>query len=190
MELQILSHNTVNLKEFVSFWSQFYNYAYEELYTTRIDKKQFSGEDLIELFKWKNGGNLSAKKQNVLELIIKKLDIINVQKADFCKDTFLAEFKFMKGIIWKIYLLHIIAPREYPIFDQHVCRAFYYIDRDQKEEVPFNNSEKEKLYFDEYVPFFSKLLKDGISRKKLDEALWAFGKFLKTPIGKQYLTNK
>jgi len=30
--------------------------------------------------------------------------------------------------------------------------------------------------------FFNKLV-IGISRKKLDEALWAFGKFLKTPYG-------
>jgi len=30
--------------------------------------------------------------------------------------------------IWQIFLLHIIDPTNYPIFDQHVYRAHYYLE--------------------------------------------------------------
>jgi len=44
-----------------------------------------------------------------------------------------------------------------------------------------------KFYFEDYVEFFNELANKNkdVSRKKLDEALWAFGKFLKTPYGKR-----
>ena len=180
-----LSYHSVSPKEFITFWSSFYNYPLEELYINRISKNQFSSNDLTKLFEWKNGSRLSAKKQKTFQKIINKLDVINDLKKEFSLNIFQDKFKFIKGIIWKIYLLHLIAPSEYPIFDQHVCRALYFITKNQKKEIPSQNRVKEKLYFDEYVTFFNKLSEGGVSRKKLDEALWAFGKFLKTSYGKK-----
>ncbi len=182
MKLPLLSYQTTGSNKFVSFWSRFYVYPIEELYTSRIDKKQLFQDDLIQLFVWKNGSRLSQKKRKALQEIINKLGVINKLKLEFCLKTFLKEFRFIKGAIWKIYLLHIIAPDKYPIFDQHVCRAFYFISKNQRKEIPSKNLDKEKFYFDEYVDFFNKLSKE-VSKKKLDEALWAFGKFLKTPYG-------
>lgn len=119
----------------------------------------------------------------MVQEIVNKLRVINGLKSEFCLDAFQNEFHFINGVIWKIYLLHIIAPSKYPIFDQHVCRAFYFISKNQKKEIPERNKDKEMIYFDEYIDFFNRLSKE-ISRKKLDEALWAFGKFLKTSYGK------
>lgn len=184
MKLPTLNYSSANLKDFVLFWSSFYNYPIEDLYASRIDKKQYSKDDLSQLFVWKNGSKLSQKKHKALQEIINKLEDINKLKTDFCLDTFKKEFKFVKGLIWKAYLLHLIAPDTYPIFDQHVCRAFYLVYKNQKKEIPLKNSDKEKVYFDEYVTFFNRLAKES-DRKKLDEALWAFGKFLKSSYGKK-----
>ncbi len=171
----------VDIKEFISFWSDFYSYSMEGLYTDRLRKEQLSTSDITKLFEWKNGSRLSGKKEEALKPIIGKLDIINRLKKDFVLDIFLEEFKFIKGKIWKIYLLHILSSGQYPIFDQHAYRAFCFISKNQRAEIP--SSGKEEVYFDEYVPFFSGLVKQGIPKRKLDKALWAFGKFLKSSYG-------
>jgi hypothetical protein len=182
MKTTIFTNSSVSPKEFVDFWSSFYSYSLEEYYTPIISKKRFSKDDLLKLFEWKNGGKLAQKKKKALESIVAKIDQINTLKLKFCIDTFLKEFSFVKGSIWKMFLLHIIQPEKFPIFDQHVYRAYLFIDKDQRGEIP-DNKRKQDVYFLEYVPFFNKLSGNGNSRKKLDEALWAFGKFLKTPYG-------
>jgi len=185
MNLSKLSYSPVDLKEFISVWSSFYNYSREELYVSRINKKQFTKNDLISLFEWKNGSRLAKNKEKALRPIIAKIDDINRLKTDFSLDDFLEQFKFVRGLIWKTYLLHIIFPEKYPIFDQNVYRAYFYIVRNCRAEMPIDNKKKEEFYFSEYIDFFNKLVKEGVSKKKLDEALWAFGKFLKTQYGKK-----
>jgi hypothetical protein len=181
---KLIFNREVRFPEFVQFWSGFYNYPLEHLYAERISKSQFTRDDITKLFEWKNGGRLSQKKQNALRGIIEKLDIINKLKSELCLTTFQKEFNHVSAI-WKIYLLHLIAPQSYPIFDQHVCRAFYFLKDNQAKEIPSNNVGKEKIYFNEYVKFFNGLSNNKeVSRKKVDEALWAFGKFLKSDYGK------
>lgn len=173
------SGQEIEFSEFVKIWSAEYGYTLESLYAERIHKKQFTNEDIQRLFEWKNGGPLSQKKQKSLEnKIISKLDAINRLKSKFCLESFKNEFKNVSAI-WKIYLLHVIAPEIYPIFDQHVCRSFYLLTENKQLEAPSTNLAKEELYWGEYVPFFNDLAKSGISRKKIDEALFRFGKFLK-----------
>lgn len=83
--------------------------------------------------------------------------------------------------MWKIFLLHIIKPQEYPIYDQHIHRTFLFIhDKDfsNLSNTSINNKAKELFYFEEYLPFIqSHNIKD---LKKLDEAFFAFGQFLNT----------
>lgn len=184
MKLLILSNEVADLKGFVECWSSFYNYSSESYYVPIVGKKRFSKDDLSKLFEWKNGGKLAKKKQKAFDSIIAKIDRINTLKANFCFDTFLKEFSFVKGMIWKMFLLHVIQPDSYPIFDQHVYRAYLFIAKNQRAEIP-DNKHKQDVYFKEYAPFFNELVSKGVSRKKLDEALWAFGKFLKTPYGRK-----
>jgi hypothetical protein len=168
-----------DIQKFVKKWKKFYRYPRENLYKNNIQKSKFDEGDLINLYIWKNGGNLSElKRTSLTENIIRKLDVINELKSDFDIDKFESEFKDVSAI-WKIYLLHLIAPGDYPIFDQHVCRAYYYIEKKKIEEIPQNNRNKEEIYFHEYLHFFNRLAAEGIDRKELDEALWAFGKYLK-----------
>ncbi|MEK6759026.1 MAG: hypothetical protein AABY51_04580 [Deltaproteobacteria bacterium] len=185
MNLTKLNHCSVNLKDFVDFWSSCYHDQSEKNYSERINNTTITEEDLRLLFEWKNGGNLSQRKTQTLQEITRRIDVINCLKNNFSLDKFLGTFDFVNGVIWKIFLLHIICPDSYPIVDQHVYRAYLFISKNQRAEIPNNKRQKEAVYFSEYVPFFNSLSGPNIdiSKKKLDEALWAYGKFLKTPYG-------
>jgi len=172
---------TNNPKVFINQWSQLYNYPLEKLYSERILLHEYTEEDIRQLFIWKNGTPLSIRKAESLQTkIICKIKLINDLKKQFRLELFRSEFSNVSAI-WKIYLLHLIAPGLYPIFDQHVYRAYHYIQNQFISEIPSSNRQKEIDYFDNYVYFFRKLEKLSNSpSKNIDEALWAFGKFLKS----------
>lgn len=174
-------------QDFIQFWGAFYHYPKEHLYSDRIGKYQFTIDDIENLFEWKNGTPLSQKKKTSLRRITEKIQIVNKLKGNFDLDTFKKEFSSISAI-WKIYLLHLVVPNSYPIFDQHVCRAFYFLTEKKIKEIPATNQKKENLYFKSYVAFFNDLANNSLSRKKADEALWALGKFLKTEYGRRIVS--
>src|SRR3989338_7389982 len=122
------------MQEFVKFWSGLYNDPRKELYANRINKKQFTSGDIIDLFIWKNAGNLSQKKQVAVKKITSNLDVINQLKKKFDPDLFEKHFGYMTAI-WKIFLRHIIAPNKCPIFDQHVYRAHQYLESGKIKDI-------------------------------------------------------
>ncbi len=166
-------------KEFVKFWKKLYLYPFEDIYLNRINKNTFTKGDIEKLFTWKNGMKFSQKKLKTIKKLKNKIDTINNLKREMNLEIFKSQFSDI-STIWKIYLLHIINPSKYPIFDQHVFRAFIFLKTGNIREIPSSNKKKEKIYFEEYLPFFDSLNKKELSTKEIDEALWAFGKFLKT----------
>lgn len=190
-KLPKLSFDYAETQEFVEFWSGFYAYPKEHLYSEKIEKNQFDIDDIEKLYEWKNGRNLSQQKEfSLRKNITDKIDAINQLKSEFNFDHFIREFAEVSAI-WKIFLLHMISPQEYPIFDQHVYRAFYFLTNNELREIPYYNKTKEKIYFEQYVDFFKGLLeRTNSSQKKMDEALWAFGKFLKTKYGNTLAKKK
>ena len=113
-----------SLEEFISFWSRLYAYDNAALYD-KINHKVLSEKDLKDLYQWKNGMKLSqAKEKSLYTKIIKKIKIINSLRAisEIDLDYFLKEFKEV-SVVWKVFLLHIISPSVYPIYDQHIHRA-------------------------------------------------------------------
>ncbi|MFH0831296.1 MAG: hypothetical protein V1886_00295 [archaeon] len=174
--------------EFIVFWSSLYRDSKESFYIPVIDKQKFDIGDINNLFEWKNGVKLSQKKKQSLNInIINKLEIINKLKHNFNLSTFQEEFGRISAI-WKIFLLHIIASDRYPIFDQHVFRSYYFLKHNEVKEISYKNKEKEEIYFKEYLEFFNSLhnnlINADIPKKKIDEALWVFGRFLKSDYGK------
>tara|TARA_B110000285_G_scaffold210694_1_gene252741 strand:+ start:1734 stop:2102 length:369 start_codon:yes stop_codon:yes gene_type:complete len=120
---------------------------------------------------------LSVLKQKSLDTKIKaKLTIINTFKKSDSLDleAFKIEFKKVSAV-WKIFLLHIIKPNKYPIYDQHIHRAFLFIHNEDWRNIQntMNEKVKEQFYFDRYLPFIeAQNIKD---LKKLDEVFFAFG---------------
>jgi len=168
---------TASPDDFVSFWKSQYEYPNMPWYNDNINVPEWSYRNLYDLFCWKNGMNLSTKKQGSFHRISAHLDTINQLRRGFDEGTFTTHFGWLTPV-WKIFLRHVIQPEEAPIFDQHVYRAYRYIHRQEKEEKAAKRIEE--LYFREYVPFFW-TMKETCARhtaKEVDDALWAFGKFL------------
>jgi hypothetical protein len=138
--------------------------------------------DIQNLYKWKNGMKLSVLKQKSLDTKIKaKLTIINTFKKSETIDleAFQIEFKNITAV-WKIFLLHIIKPNKYPIYDQHIHRAFLFIHNEDWSKITNTMSvqAKEQFYFERYLQFVeAQNIKD---LKRLDEAFFAFSQFLNT----------
>lgn len=183
MKLPILKIENSELTEFISYWSRLYDYPLESIYNNYINKSSFNKEDLKHLYIWKNGMKLSGVKQKALETkILSKVVIINdfKSKKEIDLEKFKKEFSNVSAV-WKIFLLHTINPNKYPIYDQHIHRAFNYIhSRNYKNisAISINNKTKEEFYFNEYLLFIDSLR--NIDLKKLDEAFFAFGQFINT----------
>ena len=165
--------------DFIQYWKPFYHYGKEDLYAP-IHKNKLKKEDLEKLFVWKNGMKLSVAKNKSFETkIASKLSIVNQLKASnkFDLEAFLNEFKSV-SVVWKIFLLHIVKPNNYPIYDQHVHRAYQYMNDKDFDKIRSSMSEKKKLnfYLYEYLPFVNRMEIKNL--KEMDEAFFAFGQFL------------
>jgi len=174
-----------SLKEFISYWGQFYN---ENKYPDNIYKKNLMKEgeiqenNIVPLLEWKNGKRLSKRKKSIASNIIKNLQRFNqfrskkeIKEEDFKKFWDFISNIVKTGLVWRVFLLHIARPHDYPIVDQHVLRAYYFITHDKMIE-PKRSLE---TYFS-YRNFFFKIVKNS-SRdcREVDKALMAFGQFLK-----------
>jgi hypothetical protein len=168
-----------SLQDFISFWSKLYAYDNAVLYD-KIHHKVLSEKDIKDLYQWKNGMKLSqAKEKSLNTKIIKKIDIINSLRAttEIDLDYFLKEFKEV-SVVWKMFLLHIISPSMYPIYDQHIHRAYRFMNNEASDGIKasMNEATKLKFYFEEYYPFVKQSKIDDL--KKMDEAFFAFGQFI------------
>ena len=168
-----------SLQEFISFWSRLYAYDNAGLYD-KIHDKVLSEKDIKDLYHWKNGMKLSqAKEKSLNTKIISKIDIINSLRvtAEIDLDYFLKEFKEV-SVVWKVFLLHIISPTMYPIYDQHIHRAYRFMNNEASDGIKasMNEATKLKFYFEEYYPFVKQSKIDDL--KKMDEAFFAFGQFI------------
>lgn len=175
----ITNRQSGSLQEFISFWSKLYVYDNAVLYE-RIHNKTLSEDDLKDLYKWKNGMKLSqAKEKSLNTKIISKLEIVNNLRAasNFDLEYFLKEFKQV-SVVWKVFLLHILKPNRFPIYDQHVHRAYRFINNQSSNDIRASMKESLKLefYFEEYYPFVRQSQMTDL--KKMDEAFFAFGQFI------------
>jgi len=66
----------------------------------------------------------------------------------------------------------MIQSDAYPIFDQHVYRAFFYLQKKTLNVIPVNNIKKEK--FDEIVKSRSHTKITEHTKKKMDVFKWPF----------------
>jgi hypothetical protein len=183
--LIILQKNPCDsIDDFISHWRQLYNYGDDTKYSKNIDKNQFTPTDLEELFHWKNGMTLKGsggKEKSLNEKIINRIEIINqyktVNSVDLLK--FNKDFSNLSAV-WRIFLLHIIKPKKFPIYDQHIHRSFNFIHNLEWQSINNTISDKKKLdfYYSIYLPYIEN---SGLSDlKALDEAFFAFGQFLNT----------
>ncbi|MBK7344264.1 MAG: hypothetical protein IPJ06_14940 [Saprospiraceae bacterium] len=118
-----------NIKEIIKDWQPVYKYRRPELYEDNIGNGLDSKEYFQKLFNWKNGRKLSKSKQELINRFWKKKSVLLSLRDNIDMVQFVAEFNPGKNAcIWKLFLLHIDRPDEYPIYDQHVYRAYEFIE--------------------------------------------------------------
>ena len=170
-----------NANDFVKCWSSMHNYPGYEEYKFIITKPEISKKDLRKLFTWKNGIDLNTKKENsFLSRVLQHHELINELKKEFDQKKFEKTFEKMSAV-WQIFLLHIIQPYQCPMFDKHVYRAFRYVQNLDEKRLPASQSERLKIFHEEYRPFFIDMvsLANEFDQFDIDKALWTFGKMIK-----------
>ena len=187
-----LSKKQYSNREFVDFWKSFYSNDKEndQRYTNNINKTVFTPRDIDNLFWWKNGMKINdhpTKSRSVGD-VKEKIKHVNALKERFDPTLFKDKFGKM-GVVWQIFLLHIINPGEYPIYDQHVYRAYHYLHFGVIEEIPATRKTSLEFYHEKYRPFFKQFRPRYCRHRDVDLALWCFGKFLISDYGRAVLSN-
>jgi len=181
-----LSFQTCSATDFVSSWSKCYDegkYSDQD-YERNLNKQGLlTPENVQFLLEWKNAKHLPGKKQSIADTVKSKIAKINefrqlpkVSDEEFDKFWFFISTIVKSGIVWKVFLLHISRPGDYPIVDQHVLRAWSFLTKKTVEEPEktLENYKKYRLHFLELARQSGKDLRD------IDKALMAFGQFLKS----------
>ena len=193
MRYLILKKQEADPTDFVEFWAERYNDKYEPTYRKYIGKL-LTPESVRALLAWKamsfTRKSIEAGEYPFVEAVIADLEHFQSIPLNTPAeaDKFLTNELKGKGMIWKVFTLHILNPAKYPIFDQHVYRAMVYLKTGKIEEIPPSNEEKQLKYINEYPHFYNEEHKHFEDRK-LDKALFSFGQFLKTRWGNRGTEN-
>jgi len=193
-----------NAKEFISFWSNYYsstskiyNSDEEISYIKELNLcNELTQENVARLLRWKAPQWLTEKtplnpSNPKVKSVLQKVDDINSFRRSENNETKfwnIAQGIFPKGFIWPVFLLHIARPYEYPIADQNVFQSFSILTDN---EIP-----RDLEGYKNYKTFFFNISKSaGFIKtpptgnesnicdivddlKKVDNALFVFGKFL------------
>jgi hypothetical protein len=148
--------------DFVDTWSKKYSYPDEYKYDDNITRVLDDWSYFLELFRWKNGyrDNIYKKKLEVIEGFYDKVDVLRNLKSNFSWEIFETEFEPTKSSpIWKIFLLHLIDPKAFPIYDQHVFRFYYFVKTGVISEISTNLKFLYNGYKNDYIDWFNQLQK-------------------------------
>jgi hypothetical protein len=178
-----IEHIEVSPKVFVEEWSNLYTYTQEELYDNHIQMPFASFSSFEALFRWKNGikGPISKPKLKLVHELwgkhqeIQQLDSMN--PLEFFED---AMEPAKNATIWKIFLLHLYSPNHFPIFDQHVYRAYIYAMYGYVDNLTlYDAKQKWEKYKNNYYHWFITFREAaGKTVKETDQALFQYGKTL------------
>ena len=82
------------------------------------------------------------------------------------------------GFIWAVFVLHCIRPESFPLYDQHVYRAYRWLETGSN-ECP-NQAPSSWEDYRLYAGWFSRIVDElSLPYWTLDRAIWTFGKSIK-----------
>src|SRR5690554_1199464 len=142
-----------NLNDFVKTWSPTYSYKLEYKYDEYISSVLDDKNSFIKLFEWKNGtgDQISENKKIGVLRYWDKVEILQELKLNFDWELFEYEFEpHKRSTIWRLFLLHLINPDEFPIFVQHVYRSYRFFTKGVIEEIPTQPKIIFEIYRNEY----------------------------------------
>ncbi len=185
MLLPAYRETRVGWQEFVDFWSCVYHHEDESsaqpdsefVVHLRWPGGKLRPQDIDWLFEWKNGGRLSAAKEQVPVSVKQRLDRLNrLRGGPYDKLQPLAD-ECTEGSVWMRFVCHIVSPELCSLWDRYVLRSFQILTGRQEEP---SQIDEDRAYRD-YTRFFH----DAVMRiggtteipafRRLDQALFAFG---------------
>ena len=183
-----------SLSAFLSFWAKCYDDGKypDSGYENNLSRgRKLTKENIRPLLEWKNGKELSSHKRPFVERVICNLEKFNefrslseVKEGDMKKFWDIVCRIVKSGLVWRVFLLHVARPNDYPIFDQHVLRAQTYIETVQITAPKITL----EYYESSYIPFFRCVCQTSAQEsRQVDKALMAFGQFLKSQFFKSDL---
>ena len=166
-------------------WSDQYSYRNHEKYDDFISTALDNKNSFFQLFLWKNGTNdkMSKSKEALVERLWKDREILLQLREEENWVLFASTFKpDESATIFNLFLLHIMNPAHYPIYDQHVYRAYHFITTGTIKEIPNNPKRKYESFIKHYLPWFREIRSQHkvLKVKVIDQALFTFGRALKT----------
>lgn len=196
--------NADELNQFVNCWASYYRYSVKKMtlsgkvsdeeidYFSEINfNNDLTQENVINLLRWKDpkylsnhilsGPNEGSSNDRVDRVVDKLSELNQFRRSEITSDDFkkITSQFFPNGIIWEIFIFHICKPLSYPIADQHVFRSYHYHNNCQLNDG-WEKYEKYRKYFHGMFKMMPETIGDELHRrKKLDNALMAYGQFLK-----------
>jgi hypothetical protein len=184
-KLFLFERRTATADDFVDFWSGCYEYPDLELYTVNI-AGPLAREKLKALFQWKIGPRFfDAHWPAIDRLFVSRLQEAEGLPPNFTADVGLELFA-EGGAIYRIFWLHCLRPNTFPIYDQHVHRAMNIIESVPHRELStYTEKAQVRQYIDRYLPFWVARFA-GLDPRRVDQALWSFGKFMNQQRGTSF----
>lgn len=180
----VSAQNKSDVKEFVEFWNQFYKADQKEYIENLHLGSALTERNIRKLIAWKMPA--ISKKSSIQKALRIRRYINTFRSGDITEEEMDKKLKQVipSGTnVLRVFIKHIAKPTAYPIYDQHVFRAYC-------KEVGGKSSEIAEKY-DAYRAFFFSIYKilygehkDDNSKatvenmKRIDNALMAYGQFL------------
>lgn len=182
---------------FVQFWKQAYR-ADASTYDQNIRRGSLLDSNNVErLMHWKAGRQFQASATAFARAV--PLAVLNSRRNhnDTLTDTKVRELydeitnvlrrvglQRTRNIIWRIFLCHVAHPQDTPIYDVNVWIAWRFITG----QIESQHYHQRPVNFDIYLKFrawHNKQVVDyGLDQQELDQALMAFGQFLRSRWGR------
>lgn len=176
-------------KDLVDYWEQFYE-----------DNKKRPDSEFLEHLKWR-GGELTSNDLEYLfrwkyrsvpswdpRPVTKRIRELN--ELRFKQGLHVIEFakKFSKGgLVKRYFICHIMSPRKYPIWDQHVLKAYLMISSRDDEIDRLDQLIRNEIEYESYRTSFNDWVAQVSTRtagstefppfRRLDRALFAMGRY-------------
>jgi hypothetical protein len=178
-----------NAQQFVQYWAQFYDYEDAGLYSPNIGQPP-TPERLKALFRWKMGARFfDTQWPGIEKHFIARLDEALAFPSDISHEMALGLFP-NGGPVYRIFWMHCLQPNRFPIYDQHVHRAMNKLQGvDHRELITHTARAQIKQYTKRYLPFWETHF-TGLDLRKVDKALWAFGRFINQKRNAPFLRNR
>lgn len=176
------------IKEFIDCWEKFYNRKkydpktyFTNLKITDSGYEKLTEDNISILLKWKDKQHFS--KDKIKKIIDKINDINNFRFGKITEQEFPTFFPKGDGI-WDVFIKHIAKPIEFPLYDQHVFRSYRFHNCVGKNEIKESYPDYKNYFSSIYKSYYDKEkfeanIQTVKNMKKIDNALMAYGKFLK-----------